>query len=188
MKRILIFTLMLGLTSTAAATNAGKTVQLAIVEGGVGTPAPDVVGPLEVSDWIELGIIVNGNIDVMELDLDVIGPGHVELPAEPTDIFVETWTIEGPVTPAPPGVSQIVAMDLYGTHSGLVVYKIMFHCDGVGDVLVQITDFGLIQVDGRDIPPEELGSIIILQSIPEPTTVMLLGLGSLFLLRRKSRA
>jgi hypothetical protein len=181
---------MLALTSTAGAANADKMIQLAIVSDGVGIPAPDVVGRDRVvpeSDWIELGIIVNGDMDVMELDLEVIGPGHVELPAEPTDIFVEDWTIEGPVTPAPPGISQIVAMDLYGTHQGLVVYKIMFHCDGTGDVLVQITDIGTNNVDGRDVPVEEMGSIIIVQSIPEPTTVMLLGLGSLFLMRRRIR-
>ncbi|MHC4617551.1 MAG: PEP-CTERM sorting domain-containing protein [Planctomycetota bacterium] len=187
MKKLLVLMLVLGLTSVAGAANQGMTIQLALVSDGVGTPAPDVVGeevPLKESDWIEIGVIVNGNIDVMELDLEVIGPGHVELPPVLTDIFVEPWTLMDPITPAPPGISQIVGMDLFGTHQGLVLWKIMFHCDGPGDVLVQITDIGTNNVDGRDVPVEEMGSIIIRQ-IPEPTTVMLLGLGSLFLLRRR---
>jgi hypothetical protein len=184
MKKLLVLMLVLGLTSVAGAANVGQTIQLGIVGApGQGEPLPDEI-TIEVSQWIELGIIVNGGADALELDLEVIGPGHVELPAVPTDIFVEAWTIPGPVTPAPPGVSQIVAMDLFGTHTGLIAQLIMFHCDGTGDVLVQITDIGVNNVDGRDVPLAEMGSIIIHQ-IPEPTTVMLLGLGSLFLLRRR---
>jgi hypothetical protein len=181
MKKLITITLLLALTSTAAATNAGKTIQLAIVYDGVGTPAPDEM-LLMGSDWIELGIIVNGEADALELDLEIIGPGHVELPATPEDIFVEPWTIPGPVTPAPPGVSQIVAMDLFGTHTGLIAQLIMFHCDGTGDVLVQITDSGVNNVDGRDVPLEEMGSFVI---YPEPCSLALLALGGLLLLRRR---
>jgi hypothetical protein len=133
-----------------------------------------------VSGWIEFGIIASGDIDVMGLDREVIGPEHLELSALATDILVEPYD---PVTRALPAIAEIVAMYRFVTHSGLIASEIMFHCDGERDVVVRVTGVGSNHVDGGDMPLEEMGSIIIHQ-IPEPTTIAPLGLGGLVLLRK----
>jgi hypothetical protein len=189
MKKLLVLMLVLGLTSVASARNTGMAIQLSID----GVPAPDEITLME-SDWVMLDIMAADGyaLDSMELDLEVVGPGHIELDPQnvtvPTDIIVapfESWSlvVDG-VTEK--GIGAIVGMtfDPAGLGGQLVNY-ILFHCDGLGDVTITITDAGANNdpVNG-DISQEMMGSIIIHQ-IPEPTTVMLLGLGSLFLLRRR---
>jgi hypothetical protein len=186
MKKLLVLMLVLCLASVASARNTGMAIQLSI-DGQV---APDEI-TIAISDWIELDIMMADGyaLDAMELDLEIVGPGHIELGVEvPTDIIVapfEAWSlvVDG-VTDK--GIAAIVGMtfspDGFG---GVLVRHIMFHCDDYGDVTVTITSAGTNNdpVNGP-IGPEMMGSIIIHQ-IPEPTTVMLLGLGSLFLLRRR---
>ena len=58
---------------------------------------------------------------------------------------------------------------------GLLVDDIVFHCDDIGDVLITLYD---------GMTGEELDTQVIHQ-IPEPMTIALLGLGGLFLRRRK---
>ena len=53
-------------------------------------------------------------------------------------------------------------------------FEAEFHCDGPGDVEIILTDFDLVPI----------GSVIIHQT-PEPASLALLGLGGLFLRRRK---
>jgi hypothetical protein len=187
MKKLLVLMLVLGLTSVASATNADKMIQLSIN----GEPAPDEI-TMVVSEWIKLDIMLAPDLlmDVMELDLEIVGPGHIELDpqnvVEPTDIIVgafESWSL------VVQGVSEkgieVIAGTSFGEVAGTLVDYILFHCDGLGDVTVTITDAGTNNIlNVGDVGPEAMGSIIIHQ-IPEPTTVMLLGLGSLFLLRRR---
>ena len=63
----------------------------------------------------------------------------------------------------------------------IVVDDILFHCEGEGDVEIQ-----LIKTMGDDFtqPAEILDSVIIHQ-IPEPMTMALLGLGGMALIRRR---
>jgi hypothetical protein len=58
--------------------------------------------------------------------------------------------------------------------TGLLVSNILFHCDGVGEVTLTL-------FNGNLVP---LTSVVITQ-LPEPITIGLLGLGALFLRRRK---
>jgi len=59
------------------------------------------------------------------------------------------------------------------------MFLIDMHCEAVGDVLVQLYDS---RVDGGYTMVDE---ILIHQIVPEPMTIGLLGLGALFLKRRK---
>ncbi|MHC4623888.1 MAG: PEP-CTERM sorting domain-containing protein [Planctomycetota bacterium] len=188
MKKLLVLVLVLGLASVVRARNTGMALQLSVN----GTPAPDEI-TLMVSDWIMLDILAADGyaLDVMELDLEVIGPGHIEIDRQmaPTDrdIIVGcfeswSWLVDG-VTDK--GIGVIVGMTFNpdGCGGKLVDY-ILFHADDLGDVVIQITDAGTNNdpVNG-DIAQDMMGSIIIHQ-VPEPTTILLLGLGVL-IVRRK---
>jgi hypothetical protein len=188
MKKLLVVMLVLGLTSVAGATNVDKLIQLT-VDGQV----YDEITLYE-SDWVTLDMqIADGHSsDGVELDLEVIslgGAGHIELDPEmvtvPTDILVafEEWShVVSGVSDS--GIEVIAGMG-FSPVTGKFVDYILFHCDGIGDVEVRITLSGTTRVDGDPITADDLGSIIIHQDIPEPMTVALLGLGSLFLLRRR---
>ena len=82
--------------------------------------------------------------------------------------------------PWPVDVSLIVFADATipaAPLNGLLVDNIMFHCDGLGDVTLDLIrdDFATVY-DTQDI-----------QQIPEPMTLLLLGLGSLILARKAKR-
>lgn len=53
-------------------------------------------------------------------------------------------------------------------------FEIDYHCTGLGDVAIILQDFQLVEVDR-----------IVIHQIPEPVSMLLLGLGGLLLRRRK---
>jgi len=59
--------------------------------------------------------------------------------------------------------------------TGLLVQNIIMHCEGAGSVTLQITD--------ADVNP--MGDAVVITQTPEPITIGLLGLGAMFLRRRK---
>jgi hypothetical protein len=181
---------MLGLTSTAAATNVDKVIQLS-VDGEI---VDEVT--INLSQIITLDIVLADGyaMDVMELDLEVIplsagADGCISFdpviihpweiivaPFEPWSLIVEGVTCHG---------IEIIAGMTFGSVEAKLVDYILFECLGEGDILIQLTDAGTNNIIGiGDIPQEMMGSIIIHQ-VPEPTTIFLLGLGSLFMLRRR---
>ena len=182
MKRFLIIILVLGLTSIATATNTGKLLQLSVN----GQVAPDEI-TMFPSDYITLDIMVadGHSTDAIEIDLEIIGPGSITVPADPRDMLsdcFEDWSlIILDVTDK--GIGTIAAVS-FGQCSGVIVDHIEFHFDDVGDVIVKITLDGVCNIDGSPITEAQMGSIII-SMVPEPASMLLLGLGGLLLRRRK---
>jgi hypothetical protein len=79
------------------------------------------------------------------------------------------------------GITQIADLDIqdlvenpYLTPNGLVLDGLVFHCEAVGDVTLSVFD-----LDGNVLDSQ------VIHQIPEPITMVLLGLGGLFLRRRK---
>ena len=70
-----------------------------------------------------------------------------------------------------------VAADL-GALDGLLVDGLMFHCEALGDALVTL-------YTSQDTVDWVAVDSVIIHQIPEPMTMALLGLGGLFLRRRK---
>ncbi len=71
--------------------------------------------------------------------------------------------------------------------AGVLVDEIVFHCDApLGDVLLTLMNYSEVEdEEGNMIPIITLYDTQIIHQIPEPMTLGLLGLGGLFLRRRK---
>jgi len=80
-----------------------------------------------------------------------------------------------------------------GLTSGVAADHILFHCDAFGTVIIMLREDenlppgATIEADGdlNPWPLDSYGTGVIIHQIPEPMTLTLLGLGGLFLARRK---
>lgn len=98
-------------------------------------------------------------------------------------LFSPPYTVENAAIISPAGMEGVagLAVTFGGIAAGTVLFdQILFHCDAEGDVILQLWD----APDGG-APTTLLDQVIIHQVVPEPMTVALLGLGGLFLLRRR---
>lgn len=118
---------------------------------------------------------------------DVQGPGTLDtsaivrnaafdgtLEAKGPDFIVEAGSFLGPQG----AVEPVVA-----------VANLLLHCDDIGRVILSMGDYAgsptLVVDEGFNLLPFEFGAPVIINQIPEPMTLTLLGLGGLFLARRK---
>ncbi len=89
------------------------------------------------------------------------------------------WIVEGGTWLGPQGTGQPVSL----------VTNLLLHCDGKGLVTVGLMDdpvFGSYVSDAQWNPVDwSYGTGVVIHQVPEPMTLTLLGLGSLFLARRK---
>ena len=148
----------------------------------------DESGTINESDLIYITIVnTGGTCGGFDLDLHVTGPGTLSEEAG------------GIVIKADPGMewlimySGIVDNSIDQMSSGSMgqwavgtelVAGLVIHCDGPGNVEVDLTLGGDTRIGGELIAETDLGDLTIVQ-VPEPMTVALLGLGGLFLRRRR---
>lgn len=90
------------------------------------------------------------------------------------------WIVEGASWLGPQGAVEPVA----------VIENVLIHCDGIGDdVLVYLSDDPLMNTividENFNFMDWSYGPGVVVHQIPEPMTLTLLGLGGLFLVRRK---
>jgi hypothetical protein len=182
MKKLLVLMMVLGI---AGAANAALLIS---VDGVVDPPDSEI--EIMESDWVTLDIWGDGQTDpsAFLMGLELQGPASLDL-ANTDMIYTGSdasvdWLdypdiadllgVQNPLVLVslndipPPGTDK-APLD------GTLVDGIRLHCDGPGEVVVLLYDF-----DGN-----LLDSQVIHQIVPEPMTLGLLGLGGLFLRRRK---
>jgi len=209
MKKLLVLLVVLGLVSVA---NAGV-IDLSITASkGVATPAATKsVDGLVASDYVTFQIVWNAPAGEylfgIQSFINIDGPGTLDwgiFNAATWDPDAEAWVYDDLRN------SFDVALHAIGQESGktyilegaastgrngtgsetYAVKDIRIHVEGPGQINVTLSNRGLgskaVNASLVEIPWSYGNGIVINpQAIPEPMTMMLLGLGSLFLVKRK---
>ena len=170
MKKLLVLMLVLGLATAANAT-------LTLVVDGAEAGSEITLDP---SDTIWIGV---------DQDIEQNFAAYVIMGTTPDG----AWT-GGSAVYSPPALAEVLGWTYYGTavdpsmdawfgdftlpgieQGGPGVFgAVEFHCEGEGDVIITLYDEGFSPVD-----------TLTIHQTPEPITIALLGLGGLFLRRRK---
>lgn len=203
MKKLIIFMLVLGLTSVA---NAGIVdIVISSLNGKPITPTNEIT--IDISDTINFDIIYTSDPGRFlfglssEIYLELAG-GRGTLTV--TDVALVTWPT-GYWDSSLSGVQMTADgnIQVWGTAKELtsipaigeplvVIDHFLFHCLDYGDVYIGIKEDPTTPV-GASIELDEMANFylldyspaVLVHQIPEPMTILLLGLGGLFLRRRK---
>ena len=186
MKKLLILMLVFGLASVA---NATLTIGVYEEDGTTLYNGRDLV----FSDYLVLKIIsVGGNPGdsggfalIADTTLGTISGGVTTIPDAPDASMLlgsATNNFVGGMGTNDDGivgtVSAYTAVPPYA--DGVYFDEILFHCEGVADVTVY-----LYNIESTWSIADGLIDSVVIHQVPEPMTIALLGLGSLFLLRRR---
>ena len=217
MKKLLALLIILSIVNIAgAAVLKVVPVDIGQSDGRLGTDDPQDM--LHESDVIGLAIVLENNpfimnevpypqydgyyLSSMDVDLEVGGPGT---------LYVDEDMFGNPILGVNAGLSPFtwtgIAENAIAKMSGValtpigpgevdIIWDLLLHCDGPGEVVINLTLNGLSEYAEAEaattggswvwaaMTEGDLGDLVIYQ-IPEPMTVALLGLGGLFLLRRR---
>lgn len=178
MKKLLSLVLVLALASLANA------MVLSISVGGdINLQEITVAPSTELVLDIHSGGFLQG--EGRYLGLVAIGPGTISggivTPPAPdaTEVLGPEWAELYPGQGMYGYIDTFSTAASYSAPAGTYFDQILFHCDGPGDVLVQLittTDFVEYAV---------VDQLVIHQIVPEPATMALLSLGGLLLRRKK---
>jgi len=127
----------------------------------------------------------------LSLDMLVTGPGTLDISTitRPTGY----WNADlSKITATPTGaLLDFVSNDIGTVPPGIILDHFLLHCDDMGDVIVKLVENPgtaageTLETDSSDLFHLNAGPGIIIHQVPEPMTLTLLGLGGLFLARRK---
>jgi hypothetical protein len=166
MKRLM----MLLFLSMAVVANA----TLFITVNGVVNPADSTV-TIVPSTVLELGVWDSSQTQAGPLALGLsMGPGSLDASSVIAQQGVTAAITDDAEAARTLGLQNLfVSLDLGAAKTGLLIDAIRFHCDGPYDVTIALVD------DDGNIQDTQ-----VIHQVPEPMTLMLLGLGGLFLKRR----
>lgn len=206
MKKLLVLLLVFGITSIA---NAGVIdLQIASLNGVPITPVKEIT--IGESDWVDIDIIYTGvagqHLGQLSLELTLTGLATMDM----TDLTLPpgVWSTDATFSP---GVTEIVAGKQYtltygedtGTSGvvepfpGIAIDHILVHCDSIeplGNIVTLVITADVLYggIGSAEFDPFGMigmglsyGPGVTITQIPEPMTIALLGLGGLFLLRRR---
>jgi hypothetical protein len=180
MKKLVVLMLVLGMMNVASAS------LVSIVPIAPGAPG-SATNPLHPSDFITIQVTTDAALISLDSVLTVVGPGTITDGLKIATSASYGWdstTSSDPIIAAKE--AEIGAADFALAGPGVVGYYVL-HCDGAGTVTVTLAP-GYVTVGGSFDDgynePTVAGSLDIYQT-PEPMTLSLLGLGGLFLRRRK---
>jgi hypothetical protein len=182
MNKLLALLLVLTVTSVASAT-----LQIS-VNGNLEPVDSEII--IEPSDVITLDIWTDAVINPFEAitwmlvcDTSLGTITHEKATTHPA-MTISGYTVDFPAIIPPAGEEGIWGIAANTTitpvPAGTVLADLIeFHCERPGDVVISLYD----APDGS--PPTQLFDSVIIHQIPEPASMLLLGLGGLLLRRRK---
>ncbi len=168
MKKILVLMLVLGFASMA-------TAALSLYVNGA--PAESSTITLQTSETIWIGVYSDGTTDQgKHSGIVILDPSGLGQPGAWTGASIDHLQIPGGFVGVSPPVGIFVQTN---ADTGLFIgpgisSEFEFHCTGIGDVDLLLLDdlYGPV-------------GFLTIHQIPEPITMALLGLGGLFLRRRR---
>ena len=178
MKKFVVLTLVLGMASLASATlsltTTGEITLMPSDELVLGIVADDVTAA-SIGGWI----LVQGDTGILAADQPTLWEQSTANNMDPAIVAEYAPILESDL--GYPGVTDIIEWDIKDTvdpfdpiPNDMVIGNLIFHCEGIGDVVLTLMDLDL-----------NVFSTLTIHQIPEPMTMALLGLGGLFLRRRK---
>ena len=162
------------------------------------TPTKEIT--IAPSEWIDLDIFYTApagwTLASISVDIVATGPGTLNLDTltDPTGAWDASFSV---VTEVVAGkhyqVERAMLNGVAGTGAPVIALDhILLHCDDIGLVVITMTDNvnlppqGTVEFDpGFNPSTPNFGGPVNVTQIPEPMTIVLLGLGGLFLRRRK---
>ena len=183
MKNLLSVLLVLCLTNIASA--ALVYIPGEIPEGDPGS----ATNPLKDSDYLMIPVYSDVQLLTLDVELTIQGPGTIDGAVGLADCEDYGWDPDLSFDPIP-GTRDGVEIGMGNFGGGLdpgePIGYYLIHCTGDGFVIVDLLSAfeqgGTFDMDFAEVPAA--GQLTIHQ-IPEPATVLLLGLGGLLLRRRK---
>jgi hypothetical protein len=184
MKKLLVVVSILGMASVASAD---------LIFTVDGEPQPDEIGVLP-SDEITLDLHLADGEDILQYQLmyqlsneqaEFLIDGVVFPWASLAEGKINAWDQDGHII----SWVEIAASNLFSAVDGPLdlMDGLVIHCLSTADVVLTVLVSENTQINGQTIPIDTvMHTLTIHQSaIPEPTTLALLGLGGLSLLRRR---